>query len=115
MVRRRRTTPRARTRAHAARPKQPRVTVPATRRVSAGETYGRADGPPTVPQVGLGAPHVTELAADGQLGLLDVALELVGADHATLRLALAIFQREQDRLLNRAWRRPGGLARPAGL
>lgn len=46
-------------------------------------------------------------------GLLDTLLELGGA--LTLRDALAAWQHEQDRLLNRSWRRPGGLARPAGL
>jgi hypothetical protein len=36
-------------------------------------------------------------------------------DTLTLQQALTLWQREQDRILNRAWRRPGGLARPAGL
>jgi hypothetical protein len=38
-----------------------------------------------------------------------------GAESLTLREALTLWQREQDRLMNRVWRRPGGLARPSGL
>lgn len=53
-----------------------------------------------------------EASASGA-GLLDVLLR--SGDALTLRDALAAWQREQDRLLNRSWRRPGGLARPAGL
>jgi hypothetical protein len=36
-------------------------------------------------------------------------------DRLSLARALEVWQREQDRQFNRAWRRPGGLARPAGL
>lgn len=54
----------------------------------------------------------TSGAADGLLGAL---LEIVGAEGGSLAGALAAWQREQDRLANRAWRRPGGMARPAGL
>jgi hypothetical protein len=46
-------------------------------------------------------------------GLLDTQAE-IGGD-AALHDALDAWQHEQDRLLNRTWRRPGGLARPAGL
>lgn len=51
-------------------------------------------------------------ATDGLLGAL---IELVGVEGGSLAGALAAWQREQDRLANRAWRRPGGMARPAGL
>ena len=51
-------------------------------------------------------------AADGLLGAL---IELVGVEGGALAGALAAWQREQDRLANRAWRRPGGMTRPAGL
>jgi hypothetical protein len=44
---------------------------------------------------------------------LNSLLELVGSGE--LQRALADFQREQDRHANRAWRRPGGLARMGGL
>jgi len=50
--------------------------------------------------------------ADGLLGSL---IEIMGAEGDSLHGALAAWQREQDRLANRAWRRPGGMARPAGL
>lgn len=48
-------------------------------------------------------------------GLLGVLLEIAGEEGRSLHWALAAWQREQDRLANRAWRRPGGMARPAGL
>ncbi|HET9981380.1 MAG TPA: hypothetical protein VFQ32_13095 [Ktedonobacterales bacterium] len=51
-------------------------------------------------------------AAEGLLGAL---IELIGVEGSSLAGALAAWQREQDRLANRAWRRPGGMARPAGL
>ena len=60
-----------------------------------------------------------ELMAGGEQdagdGLLGALIELVGAEGGALTAALAAWQREQDRLANRAWRRPGGMARPAGL
>src|SRR5690242_16701021 len=46
--------------------------------------------------------------ADGLLGAL---IEIVGVEGSALSGALAAWQREQDRLANRAWRRPGGMAR----
>src|SRR5579871_5134020 len=55
------------------------------------------------------------IAPGASSGLLDTVLEIVGAESLTLQQTLALWQREQDRILNRAWRRPGGLARPAGL
>jgi hypothetical protein len=39
----------------------------------------------------------------------------VGHGRVTLAHVLTAGQREQDRITNRTWRRPGGLARPAGL
>jgi hypothetical protein len=48
-------------------------------------------------------------------GLLGPLIEIMGAEGDSLQGALAAWQREQDRLANRAWRRPGGMARPAGL
>ncbi len=44
-------------------------------------------------------------------GLGDVLLELVGEG----TLTLGAWQRDQERVTNRAWRRPGGLARMGGL
>ncbi|MBF6592159.1 MAG: hypothetical protein IVW57_16740 [Ktedonobacterales bacterium] len=62
-----------------------------------------------------GPTPALELTAPTGAGPSDVILELVGAESGALRTALSAWQREQDRQANRAWRRPGGLARPAGL
>jgi hypothetical protein len=45
------------------------------------------------------------------MGLGDVILELVGEHGVTVGSALSAWQRDQERVTNRAWRRPGGLAR----
>lgn len=89
--------------------------VPATRRVS-GATSGSGRAVPfSVPRAAEGATPTLDLSAPASAGLADVILEIVGAEHLTLRSTLAAWQREQDRILNRAWRRPGGLVRPANL
>jgi hypothetical protein len=74
-------------------------------------------GAPRAGTAGIQALELVANAADGavQSGLGGELLELVGTDRLTLGHALAAWQREQDRLANRAWRRPGGLVRPAGL
>jgi hypothetical protein len=74
----------------------------------------------TSPRAGTTGIQALELVADGAgaagpIGLGGALLELVGAERLTLGHALSAWQREQDRLANRAWRRPGGLVRPAGL
>lgn len=56
-----------------------------------------------------------ELGALPDVGMLDVLLDLAGAERLSLTSALAFWQREQDRILNRSWRRPGDFARPGGL
>jgi hypothetical protein len=95
--------------------------LPATSRAPEPDTFGRGDPPPrSGPRADVGAARARDLtaasaAAGAPPGLAGVLLEIAGADHATLRAALSAWQREQDRVLNRAWRRPGGLARPAGL
>ncbi|WIG60102.1 MAG: hypothetical protein OJF49_002850 [Ktedonobacterales bacterium] len=104
-------------RATTPRPRKPRApSVPGTTHAPLPNVFARSD---TLPAAGLhadtGASPALDLIAPGGGSLGDVLLELVGAEHATLRNSLAVWQREQDRLLNRAWRRPGGLARPAGL
>ena len=107
----------AKPRAHHPRPPD----VAPTHRDSAGDAYGRAHAaiPAAGPHTALAGSHAAELVATmagtGSPGLFDVILELVGAEHATFRQTLTLWQREQDRTLNRTWRRPGGLARPAGL
>ncbi len=97
---------------HAPRP----PAVPATARDTASGPSA-SDGLPLshLPSSPSGASHALELPAPATAGLADVILELAGADHAGLRATLTAWQREQDRILNRAWRHPGGLARPAGL
>ena len=65
-----------------------------------------------------GASPLLEFGAGSEetaSGLLDTLLEIAGTEGRSLHGALAAWQREQDRLTNRAWRRPGGMARPAGL
>lgn len=104
------------------RPKHPRTPdVPATHRATLADASGRTR--PALPRGAsgsAGAASARELAVPaerpgGEPGLAAVLIELAGAEHGDLRAALAVWQREQDRLVNRAWRRPGGLARPAGL
>lgn len=97
------------------KPRAPRV--PARSRDTAGAAFGRgASGlPARGPHGDTGASHAVELTAPPSAGLSDVLLELAGAQHGSLSRAFAAWQREQDRVLNRAWRRPGGLARPGGL
>lgn len=48
-------------------------------------------------------------------GLGGAILDLVGEGHLTVAHALAAWTHEQDRLANRAWRRPGGQQRMGGL
>jgi hypothetical protein len=72
------------------------------------------------PSVSTGATPIGMRALDliapgASSGLLDAVMEIIGAESLTLQQTLSLWQREQDRVLNRAWRRPGGLARPAGL
>ena len=65
-----------------------------------------------------GATPLLELNAGGSgtaSGLLGSLLAIAGAEGGSLQGSLAAWQREQDRLANRAWRRPGGMVRPAGL
>jgi hypothetical protein len=90
--------------------------VAATRRPTVADTFDRThDAAPAPLRAGLGGTRALDLAAPTGGGMLDAVLEVVGAESLTLREALTLWQREQDRLMNRAWRRPGGLTRPAGL
>lgn len=60
------------------------------------------------------ATPLLALAAD-QPASLGVSLTLAGAEQATLHDALQAWGVAQDEAANRAWRRPGGLTRMAGL
>jgi hypothetical protein len=51
----------------------------------------------------------------GTVGLGGAILDLVGEGQLTVAHALAAWTHEQNRLANRAWRRPGGLQRMGGL
>lgn len=53
------------------------------------------------------------LSADAALG--STMLDLAGEGKIGLATALAGWQREQERLTNRVWRRPGGLQKMGGL
>lgn len=100
-----------------ARPKQPAHTARAARvNVPVDHLTPHTDTMPTAPHATLAGSRALDLTASATgPGLLDAILEVVGGDTLTLRQTLALWQREQDRLTNRARRHPGGLARPAGL
>lgn len=90
--------------------------VRATRRATIGAVFGRGGGLPASELHAVAdAARAVNLAAPASGGLADVILDIAGAEHASLHATLAAWQREQDRVLNRTWRRPGGLVRPANL
>ena len=64
---------------------------------------------------GEGLMELSGHSASGMPGLSGVLLELVGEGHIGMGHALFAWQREQERIANRAWRRPGGLQRMGGL
>ena len=86
---------------------------------SAGKSGERAQpAQPRGMSVGAGAVSaVMELvaSADRAAGLATVVLELAGEGKVSLGAALSAWQHEQERVSNRTWRRPGGLARMGGL
>jgi hypothetical protein len=59
------------------------------------------------------AAHLTLSGAPASVS--GITLEIVGESAISLGHLLAAWTREQDRLANAAWRRPGGLARMGGL
>ncbi|HKV83954.1 MAG TPA: hypothetical protein VJN88_05320 [Ktedonobacterales bacterium] len=91
--------------------------VPSRARDTAGTAFGHGESalPARPTLAALAAGHATELVAPAPASLFATLLELAGAEHGGVQQTLVAWQREQDRLLNRTWRRPGGLARPAGL
>ena len=77
---------------------------------------GKATEPyPTASQSTGGAIPLRELDALAEVGLTPLLAELVNHGSVSLSTTLSAWQREQDRVTNRTWRRPGGLYRPAGL
>jgi hypothetical protein len=90
-------------------------------REEAGSTSDKGDDKANAATgVGGGAPQPArevEASALGSRvdgGLLGAVMQLAGAG-ALGGTALVTWQREQDRIANRAWRRPGGLQRMGGL
>lgn len=64
------------------------------------------------------APNEGQTSAQSDVsgvGLLDASIDIMGTEGRSLSMAFGAWQREQERLANRAWRRPGGLARLAGV
>jgi len=55
------------------------------------------------------------LSSVSEVGLTPLLAELVNHGSVSLTTTLSAWQREQDRITNRTWRRPCGLYRPAGL
>ena len=83
---------------------------------TAGEPFSASGGVGS--SAGASPRAVTELTGlntTSEEGLMGAILDLVGEGRLTAAHALAAWTHEQDRLANRAWRRPGGLQRMAGL
>ena len=78
-----------------------------TRALDTLDTSGQAQGS--------ALPAVETETGETASGLFGPLIEIMRAEGDSLHGALAAWQREQDRLANRAWRRPGGMARPAGM
>lgn len=68
----------------------------------------------TSARAGNGSSSLLALAPDQPASALPV-LALVGAEQTTLHDALQAWGAAQNEAANRAWRRPGGLTRMAGL
>jgi hypothetical protein len=58
---------------------------------------------------------VHELDPLSQVGLSGILLDLVNHGSVSVGHSFQAWQREQDRITNRTWRRPGGLQKAAGL
>ena len=108
-------------------PKKPRAPKPAAKpgafheatgaSASLGRSAPTALGP-AAHAAGSGQPALNLADLGGSIsgsGLGDVLLDLVGEGQLRLGHALHAWQREQERVANRAWRRPGGMARMGGL
>jgi hypothetical protein len=94
-----------------------RRTRPHEARAGVGETGARGGGVPVRAHASGSGEAIRQLVGHaGAIGGLSGAiLELVGEGVIGVDQMLAAAQREQDRVTNRAWRRPGGLARMGGL
>lgn len=101
-----------------AKPKKPRK-PPLWREQAGAGSAGKVQGAsPRGLTSGGGAPSaIMELVASesSAAGLSAVVLELAGEGKVSMAAALSAWQHEQERVSNRTWRRPGGLARMGGL
>lgn len=96
---------------------------PVEHRAGVGERSARGGVPRSAPHGRSGEPlrdltpgnHSHANGGHVAAGLGGVLLELVGEAGLRTGQVLEAWQREQDRLTNRAWRRPGGLVRMGGL
>lgn len=100
------------------KPKKPRKPPLFHEQAGAGSA-GKAQGavPRGVSAAGSGPSAVMDLVASDSAaaGLSTVVLELAGEGKVSLASALSAWHHEQERVSNRIWRRPGGLARMGGL
>jgi hypothetical protein len=102
--------------------KKPKVANPGTWQESAGAGAGKSSSTSLgatghIAGSGLAPIDLADLGggAVSAAGLGDALLDLVGEGQLRLSHALQAWQREQDRVANRAWRRPGGMARMGGV
>lgn len=70
---------------------------------------------PTASQSVGGAMPVRELDPLAEVGLSGILIDLINHGSVSVGHSFQAWQREQDRITNRTWRRPGGLQKPAGL
>lgn len=103
------------------KPKKPRKPPTFHEQVGAGSAgKGQGASPRRLSSAGSAPSAVMELVASESgptagSGLSAVVLELAGEGKLSLSSALSAWQHEQERVSNRVWRRPGGLARMGGL
>ena len=101
------------------KPKKPRK-PPLFHEFGGAGSVGKAQGaaPRGLSSAGSGPSAVMEMvasASESAAGLSAVVLELAGEGRVSIGAALPAWQHEQERVSNRVWRRPGGLARMGGL
>ena len=70
---------------------------------------------PTASQSVGGALPLRELDPLSEVGLSGILLDLINHGSVSVGHSFQAWQREQDRITNRTWRRPGGLQKAAGL
>ena len=95
----------------AKRPKKPKTVHAKHPTATLGKSTAASDEPKGLTPSGGTIVH--DLSAS--VGLSSVLLDLVGASPQALHQGLVAWQREQDRVSNRAWRRPGGMVRMGNL